>query len=74
MVTGSTEAIRFGMILGGVLLALSISSLRKHKRGKSSPLALKGQTGKIIQLKLQFEIQKKNHIYKNHKRVIKITN
>lgn len=48
MVTGSITAIRFGMILGGVLLALSISSLRAFKRGESLPLALKGQAGKII--------------------------
>lgn len=46
MVTGSVAAIRFGVILGGVLLALSISSLKSYKRGKPSPLALKGQTGK----------------------------
>lgn len=47
MVTGSIAAIRFGVILGGVLLALSISSLRSYKRGQPpSPLALKGQTGK----------------------------
>ncbi|XP_027351691.1 protein FATTY ACID EXPORT 3, chloroplastic [Abrus precatorius] len=43
MVTGSLAAIRFGVILGGVLLALSISSLRSYKRGHPSPLALKGQ-------------------------------
>ncbi|XP_061349942.1 protein FATTY ACID EXPORT 3, chloroplastic [Gastrolobium bilobum] len=43
MVTGSIAAIRFGVILGGVLLALSISSLRSYKKGHSSPLALKGQ-------------------------------
>ncbi|XP_004302570.1 PREDICTED: uncharacterized protein LOC101315446 isoform X1 [Fragaria vesca subsp. vesca] len=43
MVTGSTAAIRFGVILGGTLLALSISSLRSFKQGESFPLALKGQ-------------------------------
>ncbi|KAK7340056.1 hypothetical protein VNO77_20748 [Canavalia gladiata] len=44
MVTGSITAIRFGVILGGILLALSISSLRSYKRGHPSPpLALKGQ-------------------------------
>ncbi|KAF7825412.1 protein FATTY ACID EXPORT 3, chloroplastic [Senna tora] len=43
MVTGSTAAIRFGMILGGVLLALGISSLKAYKRGETSPLAFKGQ-------------------------------
>ncbi|KAL9428609.1 hypothetical protein AB3S75_030568 [Citrus x aurantiifolia] len=43
MVTGSIPAIRFGIILGGTLLALSIASLRSHKKGKTSPVALKGQ-------------------------------
>ncbi|KAK7394957.1 hypothetical protein VNO78_15498 [Psophocarpus tetragonolobus] len=43
MVTGNLAAIRFGVILGGVLMALSILSLRSYKRGRSSPLALKGQ-------------------------------
>jgi hypothetical protein len=48
MITGSIAAIRFGVILGGVLLALSISSLKSYKKGQPSSLALKGQTGKII--------------------------
>ncbi|XP_022966391.1 protein FATTY ACID EXPORT 3, chloroplastic [Cucurbita maxima] len=43
MVTGSLAAIRFGMILGGALLALSVMSLKSYKRGESRPLALKGQ-------------------------------
>ncbi|EXB52376.1 hypothetical protein L484_012021 [Morus notabilis] len=43
MVTGNTAGIRFGVILGGTLLALSVSSLRSYKRGERSPLALKGQ-------------------------------
>ncbi|GAV70392.1 Tmemb_14 domain-containing protein [Cephalotus follicularis] len=43
MLTGSTSAIRFGVILGGTLLALSISSLRSYNRGESYNLALKGQ-------------------------------
>ncbi|XP_030489693.1 protein FATTY ACID EXPORT 3, chloroplastic isoform X2 [Cannabis sativa] len=43
MVTGSTAAIRFGVILGGSLLALSVISLRSHNKGKQSSLALKGQ-------------------------------
>lgn len=43
MLTGSISAIRFGIILGGTLLALSVSSLRSYKRGKSSPIALTGQ-------------------------------
>lgn len=43
MLTGSISAIRFGVILGGALLALSISSLRSWKSGESFALALKGQ-------------------------------
>ncbi|KAL6987990.1 hypothetical protein U1Q18_013737 [Sarracenia purpurea var. burkii] len=43
MLTGSISAIRFGVILGSTLLALSIFSLRSWKRGESFPLALKGQ-------------------------------
>ncbi|XP_044496551.1 protein FATTY ACID EXPORT 3, chloroplastic-like [Mangifera indica] len=43
MLTGSTSAIRFGLILGGALLALSISSLRSQNKGETFPLALKGQ-------------------------------
>ncbi|KAI3925129.1 hypothetical protein MKW98_009779 [Papaver atlanticum] len=43
MLTGSVSGIRFGTILGGALLALSISSLRACKRGQSSALALKGE-------------------------------
>ncbi|KAI3957614.1 hypothetical protein MKW92_027778 [Papaver armeniacum] len=41
MLTGSVSGIRFGTILGGALLALSISSLRSWKKGQSSALALK---------------------------------
>ncbi|GAU30016.1 hypothetical protein TSUD_161020 [Trifolium subterraneum] len=44
MITGSIAAIRFGVILGGVLLALSISSLKSYKKGQPASLALKGQT------------------------------
>ncbi|RZC55954.1 hypothetical protein C5167_014806 [Papaver somniferum] len=43
MLTGSVLGIRFGTILGGALLALSISSLRSWKKGQSYTLALKGQ-------------------------------
>ncbi|KAK9986307.1 hypothetical protein SO802_031258 [Lithocarpus litseifolius] len=43
MLTGNIAAIRFGVILGGTLLALSVSSLKSYKRGESFPLALKGQ-------------------------------
>ncbi|KAK2998824.1 hypothetical protein RJ639_023209 [Escallonia herrerae] len=45
MLTGSISAIRFGVILGGALLALSVLSLKSWKRGESSTLALKGQAG-----------------------------
>lgn len=48
MVTGSISAIRFGVILGGTLLALSVSSLRSQNRGEISPLALKGQAGQCM--------------------------
>ncbi|XP_077217243.1 protein FATTY ACID EXPORT 3, chloroplastic-like isoform X2 [Tasmannia lanceolata] len=43
MLTGSISAVRFGVILGGALLVLSISSLRSWKHGKSSTPYLKGQ-------------------------------
>ncbi|CAI9097180.1 OLC1v1033551C1 [Oldenlandia corymbosa var. corymbosa] len=48
MIFGSLSGIRFGLILGGTLLALSISSLRSWKKGESSPLALKGQAGLFL--------------------------
>ncbi|XP_055812768.1 protein FATTY ACID EXPORT 3, chloroplastic isoform X2 [Solanum dulcamara] len=43
MLSGSTAALRFGVILGGTILALSVSSLRSWKSGESTSLALKGQ-------------------------------
>ncbi|WCJ27849.1 Protein FATTY ACID EXPORT 3 chloroplastic [Euphorbia peplus] len=43
MLTGSISAIRFGVILGGALLALSISSLQSFKRKEPNSGALKGQ-------------------------------
>ncbi|KAK9734156.1 hypothetical protein RND81_04G118900 [Saponaria officinalis] len=43
MITGSISAVRFGVILGGVLLALSVSSLRSWKKGQSTEMTLKGQ-------------------------------
>lgn len=51
MLTGSIPAIRFGVILGGTLLALSISSLRYWKKGESNSLALRGQTGLYLILR-----------------------
>lgn len=44
MITGNTSAIRFGVILGGIMLYLGILSLRSWKKQESSDLALKGQT------------------------------
>ncbi|KAF5747679.1 hypothetical protein HS088_TW05G00406 [Tripterygium wilfordii] len=43
MLTGSISAIRFGVILGGALLALSVQSLRSYERGEPNDLALNGQ-------------------------------
>ncbi|XP_019057175.1 PREDICTED: protein FATTY ACID EXPORT 3, chloroplastic-like isoform X1 [Tarenaya hassleriana] len=43
MVTGSIAAIRFGVILGGALFALSVASLKAQKKGESSTKFLKGQ-------------------------------
>ncbi|KAL9238996.1 hypothetical protein vseg_013356 [Gypsophila vaccaria] len=43
MITGSVSSLRFGVILGGILLALSVSSLRSWKRGQSTEMTLKGQ-------------------------------
>ncbi|KAI3863314.1 hypothetical protein MKX03_029290 [Papaver bracteatum] len=42
---GILYGIRFGTILGGALLDLSISSMRSFERGQSSALALKGEAG-----------------------------
>ncbi|KAH6788141.1 Transmembrane proteins 14C [Perilla frutescens var. hirtella] len=44
MLTGSIPAIRFGIVLGGTLLALSVSSLKSWKKGEPSSLLVKGQT------------------------------
>ncbi|KAL2899791.1 Protein FATTY ACID EXPORT 3 chloroplastic [Bienertia sinuspersici] len=43
MLTGSLSAIRFGVILGGILLALSVSSLRSWRKGEFNDTTLKGQ-------------------------------
>lgn len=43
LVTGSIPAIRFGVILGGIHLAISISSLKAWKKGDSSIPFVKGQ-------------------------------
>ncbi|KAH9616456.1 hypothetical protein KSS87_006262, partial [Heliosperma pusillum] len=43
MLTGSISALRFGVILGGIMLALSVSSLQSWKNGQSTEMTLKGQ-------------------------------
>ncbi|KAL3692791.1 hypothetical protein R1sor_006442 [Riccia sorocarpa] len=43
ILTGSTAAIRFGVILGGALLFLSITSLKIWKQGRSSLPYIQGQ-------------------------------
>jgi hypothetical protein len=46
MLTGSTSALRFGIVLGLALLTLGISSLRSHREGDRRPrLLVKGQAG-----------------------------
>lgn len=46
MLTGSTSALRFGIVLGLALLALGISSLRSQREGGRRPrLLVKGQAG-----------------------------
>ncbi|XP_011019005.1 PREDICTED: uncharacterized protein LOC105121858 isoform X2 [Populus euphratica] len=43
MLSGSISSLRFGVILGSMLLALSVSSLKSYKRAEPYSLALKGQ-------------------------------
>lgn len=43
LITGSIPAVRFGVILGGIHLAASISSLKAWKKGDSSIPFVKGQ-------------------------------
>jgi hypothetical protein len=46
MLTGSSSALRFGIVLGLALLALGISSLRSQRQGGRRPrLLVKGQAG-----------------------------
>ncbi|KAI3973489.1 hypothetical protein MKW92_022077 [Papaver armeniacum] len=61
MLTGSISGIRFGTILCGALLALSILSMRSFKRGQSSTLALKGEAALFL---------KQIQIFKNFKLII----
>lgn len=56
MLNGSISAIRFGVILGGTLLALSVSSLRSWKKGESVPLALEGQAGQCLNACASFNL------------------
>jgi len=43
LITGSIPAVRFGVILGGIHLAVSIASLKAWKKGDSSVPFVKGQ-------------------------------
>jgi len=43
LISGSIPAVRFGVILGGIHLAVSISSLKAWKKGESSIPYVKGQ-------------------------------
>ncbi|KAF2306551.1 hypothetical protein GH714_019387 [Hevea brasiliensis] len=46
MLTGSISAVRFGIILGGALLALSVLSLKSYKKEVQPPTSiLKGEAG-----------------------------
>lgn len=45
MLTGSIAAVRFGIILGGALVALAICSKRSYNSGRGSLLLFQGQTG-----------------------------
>jgi len=44
IITGSTVSIQFGVLLGGVILALSVTSLGAWKQGESTLQYLQGQT------------------------------
>lgn len=48
MLTGSVSAVRFGIILGGALLALSISSLKSYEKGQPCTSVVKGQAGQTM--------------------------
>ncbi|KAK1286014.1 hypothetical protein QJS10_CPB20g00097 [Acorus calamus] len=50
MLTGSIPAIRFGVVLGGALLALSVLSLRSYKSGQPYSVFLRGQAGQSLNL------------------------
>jgi uncharacterized membrane protein (UPF0136 family) len=44
IITGSTVSIQFGVPLGGVILALSVTSLGAWKQGESTLRYIQGQT------------------------------
>ena len=44
IISGATSAIRFGVLLGSALLYLSVTSLKKWKKGESSMAYIHGQT------------------------------
>jgi uncharacterized membrane protein (UPF0136 family) len=44
IITGSRVSIRFGMLLEGVILAFSVTSLGAWKQGESTLLYIQGQT------------------------------
>jgi len=45
LVTGSVNAIRFGVLYGGMLLAVAVGSLKAWQAGKSSTPYIFGQAG-----------------------------
>ena len=47
MLTGSISAVRFGVILGGALVGMSVWSLKSYQKGESLALALRGQSGQL---------------------------
>ncbi len=44
IITGSTVSIQFGVLLGGVILALSVTSLGAWKQGESTLRYIQGET------------------------------
>ncbi|CAH2058811.1 unnamed protein product [Thlaspi arvense] len=74
MVSGSIPAIRFGVILGGALFALSLASLKSQRKGESSTNFLKGQMDvktnllTLVRLHvLMFNSYSGNHIFERVK-------
>lgn len=46
LLTGSVDAIRFGVLFGGIILAAAVGSLKAWQRGKSSTPYIVVQAGK----------------------------